>query len=225
MSAPNPISIENCGQRIDDFLRGLFEKAGFTLTYKIGPGESLHPEIENPNILVKFSGRDLDLLMENKAELLLALEHLTMEALGLASDQHSQLCFDANDYRMMRMEELHLSAQMAADQVSKNRIPFRFNPMTSRERRIVHLALRSKTEVKSESFGVGPSRAVVIYPADMPAPPAPPPGFGAPPRPRMGGGGGGGRRDDRGGGGDRGPRRDSRGPRRDGPPRDRGPRN
>jgi spoIIIJ-associated protein len=215
MSAPNPISVENCGQRIDDFLSSLFAKAGFTLTYKIGPGESLHPEIENPNVLVKFAGRDLDLVMENKAELLMALEHLTMEALGLSSDQHSQLCFDANDYRMMRMEELHLSAQMAADQVTKSRVPFRFNPMTSRERRIVHLALRSKTEVKSESFGMGPTRAVVIYPADMPAPPAPPPGFGAPPtRPRMGSGGGG-RRDDRGGdrGRDRGPRRDNRGPR------------
>ena len=119
MSAPNPISVENCGQRIDDFLSSLFAKAGFTLTYKIGPGESLHPEIENPNVLVKFAGRDLDLVMENKAELLMALEHLTMEALGLSSDQHSQLCFDANDYRMMRMEELHLSAQMAADQVTK----------------------------------------------------------------------------------------------------------
>ncbi len=204
MSVSNPISVENCGERIESFLRALFEKAGFSLNFKIGPGESLHPEIENPNVLVKFSGRDLDLLMENKAELLLALEHLTVEVLHLGSDQHSQLCFDANDYRMMRMEELHLSAQMAADQVVKTRVPFRFNPMTSRERRIVHLALRSKTEVRSESYGMGPTRQVVIYPADMATPPPPPGGYPTPPRPPMRGGPGGGDRD-------RGPRRDDRG--------------
>ena len=211
MSASTPISVENCGERIDGFLKPLFEKAGFNLSFKIGPGESLHPEIENPNVLVKFSGRDLDLLMENKAELMLALEHLTIEALGIASDQHSQLCFDANDYRMMRMEELHLSAQTAADRVTQTRIPFRFNPMTSRERRIIHLALRSKPEVKSESFGMGPTRAVVLYPADMPPPPEPPGGYPAP-RPPMRGGPGGG---DRGGRDRGGPRRDDRGPRRD----------
>ena len=217
MSVPNPISVENCGDRIDAFLRTLLEKAGLSLTYKIGPGESLHPEIENPNVLVKFGGRDLDILMENKAELLLALEHLTVEVLHLGSDQHSQLCFDANDYRMMRMEELHLSAQVAADQVVKTRIPFRFNPMTSRERRIVHLALRSKPDVRSESYGMGPTRQVVIYPADMATPPPPPGGYPTP-RPPMRGGGGG-----REGGREGGPRRDDRGPRRDGG-RDRGPR-
>ena len=155
--------------------------------------------------------------MENKAELLLALEHLAGEVLHLGSDQHSQLCFDANDYRMMRMEELHLSAQVAADQVVKTRIPFRFNPMTSRERRIVHLALRSKPDVRSESYGMGPTRQVVIYPADMATPPPPPGGYPTP-RPPMRGGGGG-----RDGGREGGPRRDDRGPRRDGG-RDRGPR-
>ena len=217
MSVPNPISLENCGDRIEAFLRTLLEKAGLNLTFKIGPGESLHPEIENPNVLVKFGGRDLDILMENKAELLLALEHLAGEVLHLGSDQHSQLCFDANDYRMMRMEELHLSAQVAADQVVKTRIPFRFNPMTSRERRIVHLALRSKPDVRSESYGMGPTRQVVIYPADMATPPPPPGGYPTP-RPPMRGGGGG-----RDGGREGGPRRDDRGPRRDGG-RDRGPR-
>ncbi len=217
MSVPNPISVENCGDRIDAFLRTLLEKAGLSLTFKIGPGESLHPEIENPNVLVKFGGRDLDILMENKAELLLALEHLAGEVLHLGSDQHSQLCFDANDYRMMRMEELHLSAQVAAGQVVKTRIPFRFNPMTSRERRIVHLALRTKPDVRSESYGMGPTRQVVIYPADMATPPPPPGGYPTP-RPPMRGGGGG-----RDGGREGGPRRDDRGPRRDGG-RDRGPR-
>jgi spoIIIJ-associated protein len=92
-----------------------------------------------------------------------------MEMLRLPPEEHSLLCFDANDYRMLRIEELRLSALTAADRVKRSGVPFRFNPMNSRERRIIHLALRDETAVRSESAGMGPQRQVVIYPANMPA--------------------------------------------------------
>ena len=109
----------------------------------------------------------MDLLLANKAELLLALEQLTMEALGMAPEEHSRICFDANDHRMLRIEELRMSAQAAAERVKKSRMPFHFSPMNSRERRILHLSLRDETEVRSESVGEGPIRQVVVVPADM----------------------------------------------------------
>ena len=64
---------------------------------------------------MKFSGPDVDLLLANKGEVLLALEFLTMEALRMPAEHHSLLCFDANDYRMLRIEELRLSAVTAAE--------------------------------------------------------------------------------------------------------------
>ncbi len=156
--------------------------------FRVEPGENAHPDFENPDVVVKFSGEDVDLLLANKAELLLALEHLTMEALGIPPEDHSRLCFDANDYRALRIEELRLSAMTAAEKVRKTRVPFHFNPMTSRERRIIHLALRNESGVRSESTGVGPVRQVVIVPADMMTLPPPkivptkPHGDGRPPR-------------------------------------------
>src|SRR5205807_2029267 len=103
-------------------------------------------------------------------------------------------------------------------------VPFHFNPMSSRERRVIHLALRDEKELRSESVGVGPGRAVVIVPADMPTPPAPPmpprPHYGdrsGPPRGREGNRGGGGDRPYGGhsrGGGNRPPHGQGRGPRR-----------
>lgn len=89
-------------------------------------------------------------------------------------EDHSLVSFDANDYRLLRIEELRMSAQVAAEKVKRTHVPFHFNPMSSRERRIIHLALRDETELRSESLGVGPWRAVVVVPADMPTPPAPP---------------------------------------------------
>ena len=92
----------------------MLEAAGFQLTYEIVPGDSVNPEIENPELTVKFTGRDIDLLLSNRAELLLALEHVTMEALRIPHEDHSRLSFDANDYRLLRIEELRLSASAAA---------------------------------------------------------------------------------------------------------------
>ena len=181
------------GPKIRTFLQQLFTDAHLELKFDVGEPEG-RSDFETPDIVVRFTGRDVELLLANKAELLLALEQLTMEMLRMGAEEHSRLQFDANDYRMLRIEELRLSALTAAERVKRTKSPFFFNPMNSRERRIIHLALRDETEVRSESTGMGPQRAVVVYPAGMPAVPTPP----APSRPmppRHGGhGGGGGRR-------------------------------
>jgi spoIIIJ-associated protein len=186
-------TVAEYGPRIEKFLRHIFEVAGFDLNFAVAEGETPHPEFENPDLMVRFTGPDVDLLLENKAELLLALEHLTLEALGFGSDEHSRICFDANDRRVLRIEELRMSAAAAAERVKKTKIPFHFSPMNSRERRILHLALRGETEIRSESVGEGPIRQVVIVPADMKTLPEPV----RPPRPRP-------EDDDRGRGGFRG---------------------
>src|SRR5262249_39191799 len=154
------------------------------------------------DVHVKFSGPDVDLLLSNRAELLLALEHLTMEMLKMPSEDHSRLAFDANDYRLLRIEELRMSAVAAAEKVKRTGVPFRFNPMNSPGRRVTHLARLNKTPLRGEGGGRAPPRHVVVYPAGMASLPDPPPSS-APPRRHDGGG-------PRGDRGDRGPRRGDR---------------
>ncbi len=210
-------SLQETGPRIEKFLGQLIENAGFSLTFQIEPGDHSNPDFENPDLTVKFQGEDVEMLLSNRAELLLALELVTQEMLRMHSDDHSRVSFDANEYRALRIEELRTSALAAAERVKDSGTYFRFNPMNSRERRVIHIALRNEPLVRSESCGGGPQRGVVIYPSsmasipDLPPLPAPHSSFG-----------GGGRMDrggDRGGerGGDRGRRDDRRGPRGDGP--------
>ena len=59
-----------------------------------------------------------------------------------------------------------LSAEAAAEKVKQAGVPFRFQPTSSRERRIIHLALRDDPEVKSLSEGVAPRRHTVVYAVD-----------------------------------------------------------
>lgn len=169
-------SVHETGPRIEQFLRQIIEAAGFDLNFDIESGGHGNPEFESPDLTVKFNGADVDLLLGNRAELLLALELVTQEMLRLHSDDHSRISFDANDYRALRIEELRISATTAADKVKRTGAPFRFNPMNSRERRVIHIALRNEHELRSESAGSGPFRHVIIYPAGMASlPDLPPP--------------------------------------------------
>lgn len=160
-------SVASIGSKIDAFLRPVLKSAGIELDFEMADANVSESDFETPDMVVRFTGPDVDLLLSNKAELLLALEHVTMEALRVPSEDHSRLSFDANDYRLLRIEELRLSAMAAAERVKRTGVPFRFNPMNSRERRVIHLALRNETELRSESLGFGPNRQVVVYPAGM----------------------------------------------------------
>jgi spoIIIJ-associated protein len=160
-------SVASIGSRIDEFLQQTLRNGGFKFNYEVVDVAPADDDFETPDMMVKFTGHDVDLILSNRAELLLALEHVTMEMLRMPSEDHSRVSFDANDYRLLRIEELRLSAMTAAEKVKRTGVPFRFNPMNSRERRVIHLALRGEAAVRSESSGFGAGRQVIVYPAGM----------------------------------------------------------
>ena len=144
----------------------MLQKSRFQLTYEIrAMSSAASKELENPEILVDFKGRDQDLLLERNAELLLALEHIALRWLWLDPQFYGRIRFDTGGYRALRIEELKLSAHVAADRVRETRAPFRFNAMAARERRILHLVLKEEPGVRSESEGAGEERHLVVYPA------------------------------------------------------------
>ena len=117
-------------------------------------------------VLADLDGRDKEILLERSAEVLKAFEHLAFRALRLEPAYHDKIHIDCGGYRAMRFEELRLTARVAAERVQTSRQPFKLNPMSSRERRIVHLALKEMSGVRTESVGVGEERQVIIHPAD-----------------------------------------------------------
>lgn len=144
----------------------VLQKSHFQLTYEIRAlGAAAVKELENPEIIVEFKGRDQDLLLDHNAELLLALEHVALRCLWLDPQFYGRIRFDAAGYRGIRIQELKLSAHVAAERVRDTHAPFRFNAMSSRERRILHLVLKEEPGVRSESEGSGEDRQVVVYPA------------------------------------------------------------
>ena len=117
-------------------------------------------------VLADLNGRDKEILLERGAEVLKAFEHLAFKSLRLEPAYHEKIHIDCGGYRALRFEELKMTARVAAERVQTSKQPFRLNPMSSRERRIVHLALKDVAGVRTESVGMGEDRQVVIHPAD-----------------------------------------------------------
>jgi spoIIIJ-associated protein len=151
------------------WLGAVMPKTGLNLRCKIQTAPSSaagDEEFEKPEIIVLFDGPDVGLLLEHGAEALLALEYLAVRSLRIEPPFFDRIRFDAGDFRAARIAELKLAARGAADRVRESRQPFRLNPMTARERRIVHLALKDIPGIRTSSDGMGDERQVVIYPVD-----------------------------------------------------------
>jgi len=151
--------------QLEAFLTPLVEAAGFQLKIDIqNTAGHLDRDYENPDLVVDFSGPDMPLLLENKAELLRAIEQLTLEVIGLEHDSQDKILFDCQEHRMMRFAELGLAAQAAAEKVKRTGVPYPFGTMSGRERRVIHMALRGNNDVRTESEGFGLNRQVVVHP-------------------------------------------------------------
>ena len=154
-------------KRISELLNGIIATGDFRLRYKImvDPPSGEH-DFDKPVIKVELSGADGPLVKERGGELLRSFEHVALEMLRLAPDEHDQVVFDCENFRSARQQELRLSANVAADRVRQSGMPYAFAPMSSRERRLLHLALRDMEDLRTESAGEALQRYVVVYPKD-----------------------------------------------------------
>ena len=174
MPIPDKIA---AAKKISELLNNVFAAGDFRLHYKItvDPVVGADREWERPEILVELSGSDSPMVLENGGELLRAFEQIAQEMLRLTPDEHEKISFDCQNFRSARLQELRLAADVAAQRVRQSGMPYAFAPMSSRERRILHLAMRELDDLRTESAGEAAMRHVVVYPKDYKGkPPAAP---------------------------------------------------
>lgn len=157
-----PFDRERADEELRRFLDMALREMGLDLQYEVSSAEQSSGD--DPSLVISFRGPDEEVLLAQNAELLLALEHIAHRWLHLDPRLHDQVRFDCGDYRATRLDELKLSARVAAQRVRETGQAFRFNPMSARERRLIHLELTGAPGVRTVSEGSGDRRQLVIYP-------------------------------------------------------------
>ena len=152
-------------EALRDFLQNIISSGKLELTAKVRVAESgIGTEEGQAEVFADLEGKDKEILLARGGEVLKALEHLAFRALGLEPAFHEKIHLDCGGYRAIRFEELRMTARVAAERVLASKQPFQLNAMSSRERRIVHLALKDMPGVRTESAGTGEERHIVIHP-------------------------------------------------------------
>src|ERR1700723_3142624 len=158
-SPPPPLDRERAVAELNRFLDLAVREMGLAVKFEVSS-----PAGEEAEVSVTFTGDDQELLLENSADLLLSLEHIAHRWLRLDPRLHDRVRFDCGEDRATRLWGLTLSARVAAQRVRETGQPFQFNPMSPRERGLIHLELSGAPGVRTMSEGVGDRRQLVVYP-------------------------------------------------------------
>lgn len=104
------------------------------------------------------------MLIGERGNNLSALEYLLKRLIYKKYGEDVKFTLDINDYRMKRLEDLKQDVKSAAKEVRTYRKEVPLRPMSSFERRIVHLLLAEYPDITTESIGKEPYRKVIIKP-------------------------------------------------------------
>jgi spoIIIJ-associated protein len=124
---------------------------------------NLEANLEDDNT-ISLEGNDSAIIIGRHGETLKAFEFLAN--LIYRTDQTApKIRFDCAGYRARREESLVHLAESVAREVTHKHAPVSLEPMSSWERRIIHMALQDNKEIMTSSEGEEPLRKIVVYPS------------------------------------------------------------
>lgn len=111
-----------------------------------------------------ISGDSSGVLIGRHGQTLDALEYVLNRIIAHEDESSCRLIVDLQDYRLRRQQVLEDLAGRAAERARRRGKPVALDPMSPRDRRIVHLALRNDPALTTRSTGTGFYRKVIIVP-------------------------------------------------------------
>ena len=122
----------------------------------------LIPELTDDG-MINLVGEDAGVVIGRYGETLKALEYITN--LVCHDDMSTRrVRFDCGGYRARREQTLRRLAESIAREAKHKGSPVSLEPMSSWERRLIHIALRDNKDVETRSIGEEPLRRVLVCP-------------------------------------------------------------
>ncbi|MEW6718621.1 MAG: RNA-binding cell elongation regulator Jag/EloR [Chloroflexota bacterium] len=118
----------------------------------------------NPPVMVDIHGKDLSILIGRRSKTLDSLQLIAHLIISRELKRGVNLVVDVEDHRKRREERLRRMAQRMAEQAINTGKRQILEPMSARDRRIIHIELRDNPHVTTESIDEEPNRKVTIIP-------------------------------------------------------------
>ncbi len=122
---------------------------------------------DSPSITLNITGADLGILIGRRGLTLASLQYLVRLMVSNQTKSRESILIDIEGYKERRLLALEGLARQMAEQVKIQGKPYAFEPMSSFERRIIHVTLTGDPDVTTESVGIGEGRKVIIMPKKM----------------------------------------------------------
>lgn len=114
------------------------------------------------NTIFNIRGNDLGILIGKHGQTLDALQYLTNLTANRDAESKVRIVLDVEDYRQRRTDTLNRLANRMADNVKRRGEKVVLEPMSSNERKIIHMALQDDQRIVTYSEGEEPYRKIVI---------------------------------------------------------------
>jgi spoIIIJ-associated protein len=158
-SPPSDAVLERCR----DLVVSLISHLGVSCTVRARPGE------EAGVVVLEISGDSGGLLIGRRGATLDAIEYVVNRIIGREEETAAgRVIVDVEGYRERRREYLTALAHRLAEKVKQSGHVVTLNPMSPRDRRVVHIALQGDTVVATRSQGEGHFRKILIVPVERP---------------------------------------------------------
>ena len=146
-------------EKIKKTVKSFFDQMGFSM-------DILNVGTEEEVFSVKIKTDEPQILIGQNGQTLFEIQGLLKTILRRKIAENFYFDLDINDYKKKKAEYLEETANSIADEVSLTKKEKILPPMTSYERRIVHIALSERQDVISQSVGEGFDRRVAIRPKE-----------------------------------------------------------
>lgn len=133
----------------------------------LGLDAGVHVRKADDGVVATVQGEELGLLIGKHGHTIDAVEYLVNALIARRLDGAGHVTVDAQDYRRRREAVLHDAAERAAQTAAATGRPVTMEPMSSAERKVVHLHLKDDAAVVTESAGREPQRCVVVRPRGL----------------------------------------------------------
>jgi spoIIIJ-associated protein len=159
------IDIEEMTDKIDieewveNYLEGLLDRMDLDVDI-----ESMSTD-SNETLHIQLAGPDSARAIGREGQMLDALQHMTVSSSIHAGFARQRLLIDVENYRDRREQNVRSDASSTATEVLETGKPYDFEPMSPRERRLVHMVVSEIEGVSTESRGQGNERYVRIIPS------------------------------------------------------------